>query len=67
MTDDTGMAMEKRTAAAWFRQLRDEIVTAFEALEDSQQSGPTAGCPPGVSRSARRAAPRTTVAMPAAG
>nr|WP_309502803.1 oxygen-dependent coproporphyrinogen oxidase [uncultured Roseovarius sp.] len=31
---------EKQRAAAWFRQLRDEIVTAFEALEDSHTTGP---------------------------
>lgn len=34
-TDD-----HKRRAAAWFRELRDSIVAAFEALEDSQ-GGPT--------------------------
>ena len=32
MTD--AMAQEKKTASEWFRTLRDEIVTAFEALED---------------------------------
>jgi coproporphyrinogen III oxidase len=32
----------KARAAAWFRQLRDQIVVAFEGLEDTQQSGPTA-------------------------
>ncbi len=31
---------EKKTAADWFRQLRDEIVTAFEALEDNHDTGP---------------------------
>lgn len=31
-----GMAPEKERAAAWFRALRDEIVAAFEALEQSQ-------------------------------
>ncbi|WP_170420602.1 oxygen-dependent coproporphyrinogen oxidase [Ruegeria arenilitoris] len=31
---------EKSTASAWFRQLRDEIVAAFEALEDSHHVGP---------------------------
>ncbi|MCA0272034.1 MAG: oxygen-dependent coproporphyrinogen oxidase [Proteobacteria bacterium] len=37
----------KQQAAAWFRTLRDEIVAAFEALEDSQKGGPNAGLPPG--------------------
>ena len=31
---------EKATAAMWFRQLRDQIVTAFERLEDSHITGP---------------------------
>ncbi|MEP4768942.1 MAG: oxygen-dependent coproporphyrinogen oxidase [Roseibium sp.] len=38
---------EKSTAAAWFRQLRDEIVAAFEALEDTHSSGPFADAAPG--------------------
>ncbi|WP_282154317.1 oxygen-dependent coproporphyrinogen oxidase [Ruegeria atlantica] len=38
---------EKSTAAAWFRQLRDEIVAAFEALEDTHSSGPLADATPG--------------------
>ena len=37
----------KARAASWFRQLRDQIVAAFEALEDTQQSGPTAELPAG--------------------
>ncbi len=37
----------KQQASAWFRALRDEIVAAFEALEDSQKGGPHAGLPPG--------------------
>ena len=37
----------KARASAWFRQLRDEIVAAFEALEDSQATGPTATLPAG--------------------
>jgi len=41
------MNEEKTTAAAWFRQLRDEIVAAFEALEDTQESGPFADQPAG--------------------
>ena len=31
---------EKATASAWFRRLRDDIVAAFEALEDSHTEGP---------------------------
>ena len=31
---------QKTRAAAWFRQLRDDIVAAFEALEDSHADGP---------------------------
>ncbi|WP_109465100.1 oxygen-dependent coproporphyrinogen oxidase [Albibacillus kandeliae] len=38
---------EKTAAAQWFRQLRDEIVTAFEALEDSHDTGPLADAAPG--------------------
>ena len=45
MTDD--FADRKARASAWFRSLRDEIVAAFEALEDSQTAGPTAALPAG--------------------
>ncbi len=38
---------EKTAASAWFRQLRDQIVTAFEALEDSHSIGPFADAEPG--------------------
>jgi len=38
---------QKARASAWFRQLRDDIVAAFETLEDSQTSGPFADRPPG--------------------
>lgn len=38
---------EKAHAAAWFHSLRDEIVTAFEALEDSHATGPMSDAPPG--------------------
>ncbi len=45
MTDN--FETEKSTAAAWFRQLRDEIVAAFEGLEDSHDQGPFADMAPG--------------------
>ncbi|KIC37633.1 coproporphyrinogen III oxidase [Ruegeria sp. ANG-R] len=38
---------EKTTASAWFRQLRDKIVGAFEALEDSHTTGPFSEAEPG--------------------
>ncbi|ATG47979.1 coproporphyrinogen III oxidase [Celeribacter ethanolicus] len=41
------MTHEKARASAWFRQLRDQIVSAFEALEDTQLSGPLVGLPAG--------------------
>ncbi|KGB81110.1 coproporphyrinogen III oxidase [Rhodovulum sp. NI22] len=37
----------KARAAAWFGDLRDQIVAAFEALEDTQTTGPFATLPPG--------------------
>ncbi len=37
----------KIRASAWFRELRDQIVTAFEALEDRQTEGATAHLPAG--------------------
>jgi coproporphyrinogen III oxidase len=37
----------KAQAAAWFRHLRDEIIAAFEALEDTQTTGPFADLDPG--------------------
>ncbi|MBZ8118024.1 oxygen-dependent coproporphyrinogen oxidase [Roseovarius sp. LXJ103] len=37
---------EKRRAAAWFRDLRDQIVSAFEGLEDSHADGPMSDAPP---------------------
>ena len=43
--DDFGA--RKQRAAAWFRTLRDRIVAAFEALEDTQSTGPFASLPPG--------------------
>jgi coproporphyrinogen III oxidase len=38
---------ERNTAAAWFKTLRDDIVAAFEALEDRQTTGPTVHLPAG--------------------
>jgi coproporphyrinogen III oxidase len=38
---------QKTHAAAWFRQLRDDIVSAFEALEVSHASGPMSDAAPG--------------------
>jgi coproporphyrinogen III oxidase len=38
---------ERARAAAWFRELRDRICAAFEALEDAQATGPVAHLPPG--------------------
>ncbi|WP_425100347.1 oxygen-dependent coproporphyrinogen oxidase [Tropicibacter sp. S64] len=41
------MAEQKAQASAWFRALRDEIVAAFEALEDSHAEGPFCDAAPG--------------------
>ncbi|KJZ20706.1 oxygen-dependent coproporphyrinogen oxidase [Loktanella sp. S4079] len=38
-----GFEAEKSKASAWFRTLRDQIVAAFEALEDRQPSDAPAG------------------------
>ena len=38
---------QKRRAADWFRQLRDDIVAAFEGLEDSHATGPMSDAPAG--------------------
>jgi coproporphyrinogen III oxidase len=38
---------QKAQASAWFRELRDQIVAEFEALEVRQTSGPTAEMPVG--------------------
>lgn len=37
----------KSRAAGWFRELRDQIVAAFEAIEDTQTEGPFANLPAG--------------------
>ena len=41
------MDQERSEASAWFRTLRDQIVAAFEALEDAQTSGPLSDQPAG--------------------
>ena len=38
---------KKARASGWFRSLRDEIVAAFEGLEDTQTTGPFADQPAG--------------------
>jgi coproporphyrinogen III oxidase len=45
MTEE--MQQEKSQASAWFRQLRNDIVAAFEGLEDSHDTGPFADMPAG--------------------
>lgn len=49
MTNTTlsDMQDEKTQASAWFRTLRDEIVSRFEALEDSHTTGPFSDQPAG--------------------
>ncbi|WP_417249673.1 oxygen-dependent coproporphyrinogen oxidase [Celeribacter sp.] len=42
-----GMIDQKARASAWFRALRDQIVAAFEAVEDSHNEGPFADKPAG--------------------
>ncbi len=41
------MDAEKNKASLWFRSLRDDIVAAFEELENSQTTGPFADQPAG--------------------
>ncbi|MBN2905386.1 MAG: oxygen-dependent coproporphyrinogen oxidase [Rhodobacteraceae bacterium] len=38
---------QKAQASAWFRALRDQIVTTFEGVEDAQTTGPLADRAPG--------------------
>ncbi len=45
MSDD--FTLQKRRAADWFRTLRDQIVTAFEGLENNHGSGPLTDAAPG--------------------
>ncbi|SHI87740.1 coproporphyrinogen oxidase [Palleronia salina] len=47
MTPTAPFDAEKAEAAAWFRTLRDRIVEAFEALEDSHAQGPFSDMAPG--------------------
>ena len=42
-----GFQAEKAKAAAWFGELREQLVAAFEHLEDTQTEGPTADMPAG--------------------
>lgn len=44
---DDLMEPQKTQASDWFRALRDEIVAAFEGLEDTQVSGPFSDRPAG--------------------
>mgnify|MGYP000013903512 CR=1 FL=1 len=46
MTDEN-FDDRKARASAWFRTLRDDIVAAFERLEDTQATGPFAQAPAG--------------------
>lgn len=45
MTED--FTAQKAQASAWFRSLRDEIVAAFEGLEQSHDTGPLSDAAPG--------------------
>ena len=47
MTAHDDFENRKATASAWFRALRNDIVSAFETLEDTQTSGPFAERPAG--------------------
>ena len=41
------LEQERARAAQWFRDLRDQIVAAFEGLEDSHSQGPLSAAPAG--------------------
>ena len=43
----TDMTDKKAQAAAWFRPLRDDIVAAFEHLEDTHAQCPLPDAAPG--------------------
>jgi coproporphyrinogen III oxidase len=47
MTEQDIFDGRKARASAWFLELRDSICAAFEALEDTQSTGPHADLPPG--------------------
>lgn len=47
MTQAPAMEAEKAQASDWFRELRDQIVAAFEGLEDSHDTGPFSDMPVG--------------------
>ena len=47
MTEPSDMNAEKARAAGWFRELRDSVVAAFEAVEAGHSSGPHCDAPPG--------------------
>jgi coproporphyrinogen III oxidase len=44
---DTDFEPHKARAATWFRDLRDQIVASFEALEDRHTTGPASDMAPG--------------------
>ena len=45
--DEEPWNSRKARATAWFAELRDQICSSFEALEDRQTTGPFASLPPG--------------------
>jgi len=47
MENTPEMTPQKSRASAWFLDLRNQICSAFEALEDAQTSGPHAALPAG--------------------
>ncbi|MFV0513758.1 MAG: oxygen-dependent coproporphyrinogen oxidase [Jhaorihella sp.] len=47
MSEPAPFETEKASAAGWFAGLRDDIVAAFEAVEDSHTSGPLSDAAPG--------------------
>jgi len=47
MENNDDMTPQKAHASAWFRDLRNQICSAFEALEDAQDKGPFASLPAG--------------------
>jgi coproporphyrinogen III oxidase len=47
MKQNQGLKDKQTQAAAWFRSLRDQICSAFEAIEDDLSGGNKAALPPG--------------------